>query len=59
MQFQNSISTINSLIPGALISNISINKTAVAFKHANTYRHVQLSSRQEAKRFIAQLIQKS
>tara|TARA_E500000081_G_C6101530_1_gene337878 strand:- start:98 stop:277 length:180 start_codon:yes stop_codon:yes gene_type:complete len=57
MQFQDSISTLNSAISGALISNISINKTTVAFKHANTYKHVELPSRQEAKRFVAQLIQ--
>ncbi|AXT37538.1 hypothetical protein D1814_02065 [Alteromonas sp. BL110] len=57
MQYQNPISMFNSPIPGALISNISINKTSVAFKHANTYQHVELSSRQEAKRFVAQLMQ--
>jgi len=57
MQFQNSISTFNCAIPGALISNISINKTSVAYKRANTYQHVELSSRQEAKRFVAKLIQ--
>jgi hypothetical protein len=57
MQFQNSISSFNSAMSGALISNISINKTTVAYKHANTYRHVELPSRQEAKRFVAQLIQ--
>ncbi|MBT3133605.1 hypothetical protein KL866_00445 [Alteromonas sp. ALT199] len=59
MQIQNSISTFNSAIPSALISNISINKTTVAFKHADIYRHVELSSRQEAKRFVAQLIQEN
>ena len=57
MQFQDSISIPNSTMSGALISNISINKTTVAFKHANTYRHVELSSRQEARRFVARLIQ--
>ncbi len=57
MQFQNSISSFNCAMSGALVSNISINKTTVAFKHANTYRNVELPSWQEAKRFVAQLIQ--
>ena len=58
MQFQNSISTIDA-IPPALISNISTNKTTVAFKQANTYRHVVLSSREEVRRFVDELVQAS
>ena len=59
MQFQNSISSFNSAMSGALISNISTNKTTVAFKQANTYRHVVLSSREEVRRFVDQLVQAS
>ena len=59
MQFQNSISTTIDAIPPALISNISTNKTTVAFKQANTYRHVVLSSREEVRRFVDELVQAS
>ncbi|PRO68116.1 hypothetical protein [Alteromonas gracilis] len=59
MQIQHSVSTFNSATPSALISNISTNKTTVAFKEANTYRHVVLTSREEVRRFVAELIKAS
>ncbi|GFD68127.1 hypothetical protein KUL118_19300 [Tenacibaculum sp. KUL118] len=59
MQIQHSISTCHNATSTALISNISTNKTTVAFKEANTYRHVVLTSRQEVRRFVAELVKAS
>jgi len=59
MQIQHSVSTFNSATSSALISNISTNKTTVAFKEANTYRHVVLTSREEVRRFVAELVKAS